>query len=187
MTGCSAPVLKSADLANLEIESKQKVSGSIKVCIDRFETPNNKPPDNIVGKATIGAFNMPAPIKADASVEMLATDLAKKTFAAAGFTIAPCPEADFTIKGTFDKLWVDEYATGFSYEYAKSQVKMDVLINDKSGKTIWANSIDKFETSPQNMMDATSADIPTLKLNLKHAMESILTDDSFWKAVTAAQ
>ena len=33
------------------------------------------------------------------------------------------------------------------------------------------------------MMDSTYADIPMLNMSLKYAMESILDDDSFWKAV----
>ncbi|NLF44202.1 MAG: hypothetical protein GX587_16035 [Bacteroidales bacterium] len=186
-TGCTAPVFKTSDLLDTGIETKQEVNGNQKVCISSFEAPNNKPPENIVGKAKVGFFNMPAPIKADTSVETMVTDLITSAFISAGFKIVPCSEADFTIKGTFDKIWVDEYATGFSLEYAKSHVKCDIMVNDYTGKTIWANSIDKFETSPQNMMDATSADIPTLQMNLKNAIGSIFTDESFWEAVNTKQ
>jgi hypothetical protein len=187
MTGCTAPVLRSSELARLTIEAKQMDNNNHKVCIERFETPKNTSPENIVGKASVGFFNVSAKIKADMSVEAMTTNLAKKAFAAAGFAIAPCSEADFSVRGTFDKIWVDEYATGFSLEYAKSHVKLDVIINNKSGKTIWANSIDKFETSPDNLWDATSSDIPTLKSNLKHALEAVFMDESFWNAINTAQ
>lgn len=187
IAGCTAPVFKSSDLLNTGMDTSQKSKGIRNVCISSFKTPNNKTPENKVGKAKVGFFNMPAPIKSDTSVEIMVTDLAQNAFSSAGFNIVPCAEADFSIIGSFDKIWVDEYATGFSYEYAKSHVKFDILVNDKTGKTIWATSIDKFETSPQNMMDATSADIPTLKLNLIHSMESIFDDDSFWEAVNSVQ
>jgi hypothetical protein len=185
VAGCTAPVFRISDLADPGTVSDVKASGDKKVCVPLVETPNNKPPENIVGQAKVGMFNMKAPIKADTSVDVLMTTLVKKAFAAAGFHVTECPDADLTIKGKFDKVWVDEYATGLTFEYAKSHVMLDIMVNDKSGKTIWANSIDKFQTSPDNSMDATHLDIPTLSSNLKSAMQEIFKDQGFWKAVNA--
>ena len=124
VSGCTTPVFKNADHITMDMETKRKTDGNRKVCISRFGAPNNKPPANIVGKATVtGAFTMSVPIKTDIPVENIVTDLVRNMFSSAGFKTVPCPEADFAIHGSFDKIWVDKQVTG-GFVYAKFHPKV---------------------------------------------------------------
>lgn len=186
VTGCAAPVFKTSDIADISIDHDRNANG-VKICISSLEFQNSKNSENIVGQAKVGFFNARKDIISDTSLNFLLTDFFTKAFSSAGFIVTTSYQSDFNLNVAFEKLWVEEYANGFTYGYSKSHIKLDIILNNKAGKAIWANSVDKFKTTPQNSMDATKLDIPVLKSNLKSVIQTVLDDNSFWNALNNNQ
>ncbi len=184
LVSCAAkPVLKSSSIDKITITPQKTSSTKQKLCISKITLPKYSSEENILGMANVGLFNSEEYIKADKPIKDIMTNFISKSFSTAGFEISECNKSDKSIEFKFDKLWIEEFADGYNLEYSKSFIKFDIIINDANGKPIWGTTIDKLLLSDKNLVDATSANIPTFKSNLKQCMELIFSNNSFWEAI----
>ncbi len=179
--GCAQTLQIDSINPDLNINTTTKLTGNSKTAIESFKI-HSKAHQYIVGEAKVGFVNSKADIVSTEEVGSIVANAVKKGFRAAGFHVVDLRDADFIVSGVVEKFWVDEYATGLSLEFSKASVRYDVIIRDRHGATIWANSLDLHKTSDESL-DATEDDIPTLSLALKESVESIFRDQSFWGAI----
>jgi hypothetical protein len=184
LAGCGGSAVKVGTLSpSLQIEDQHKVNGDIKVAVGPFEATSDRLKKKIIGKAKTGLFNADADIIANEPVESMVAAAIKNGLERAGFAVVDRPDAGYVLHGRVETFCVDEYATGMSLEYSKAHVKIEVLMDDATGKTVWGSTLDRYETSGSNLWDATDSDIPTLTKAFQFAVESIFKDEAFWKAV----
>jgi hypothetical protein len=184
LMGCGSSSVRVATLTpTLQITAGHMLGGTVKVAVEPFEVSSDPLKKNIIGKAQTGLVNSDADIVVDEPVGSIVTNVMKSAFKKAGFVVTERSSADYVVHGKVERLWVDEYATGMSLEYSKAQAKIEVLLDDAAGKTLWASTLDKYETSG-TALDATEGNIPTLTKALQSAVESLFRDDTFWKAIS---
>jgi hypothetical protein len=153
------------------------------IAIGEFEDARQDADGALIGEAKTGFFNFPTEIIADESAEVIVAEAVRDGFEKVGFAIVEPSEADYIVTGQITKFWVEEYATGASLEYAKAYVKYDLLVKNAQGKIVWGNTIDEYIVS-EKCLDATESDIPTLTRALRHSVEAIFRNESFWQAVS---
>lgn len=137
---------------------------------------------DIIGEAMTGVFNNPADIILEEPVCDVVTRTVTAGFEKAGFQVVDSNDANYDVRGTVERFWVDEFCNGVTLEYSKAAVRFDVYIVDSAAQTVWADSIDVYEDSGI-VWDATESNIPTLTSALKRAVESIFTDKQFIEAM----
>jgi ABC-type uncharacterized transport system auxiliary subunit len=182
--GCAAPQLMKKDLSPIKLQISGVVSNErpVAVCVEEFTLVKSISDPYIIGKATTGMFNITKPIRSEDPISRIVTNEIMKAFLQGGFTLENKEKSQYIVSGQIERFWVDEYATGWSLEYAKASVRYDFIIKNKDGKFVWANSIEGTHISGKSM-DATKDDIPTLLMALKKSIESIFYDKSFLKAI----
>lgn len=180
-TGCAQTMRVNLISPDLNIGRVTNLAGNVKVAFEPFEINSKDQKDNLIGKAKVGFFNSEADIISTEPVSSIIVNSVKKGFSAAGFTIVDLKDTDFIITGIVEKFWVDEYATGFSFEYSKASVRYDIIIKNRQNAPVWANTLDIFKTSGKSM-ETTGNDVPTLLLALKESVEAIFRDQTFWSA-----
>lgn len=150
------------------------------IYIQKFDVGKTIKDKYIIGEARTGFFNKKTPITSEKPIDEIITLALSKAFKKAGFIIDnDVSNADLLVNGTVDRLWVEEYATGFDLEYCRAIVRFDILVKEiKSNKIIWADSIIGHSTS-RKTMDATSQNEPTLADALQKAIGSIFEDKVF--------
>jgi hypothetical protein len=183
MVGCgtSKPINVKLTTPDLYIRPENILKKQIKIALEELKISPSIPPDNIIGRAKTGMFNVSADLVADEPINVIVTKALKKGFEQAGFKVVDLKDSNYMVEGSIEKFWVDEHATGWSFEYAKAYVRYDLIIRKPNGGTVWANTIEKFKVSRKSM-DSSSSIIPTLTLALRDSVESIFEDQSFWKA-----
>lgn len=158
-------------------------AGEKRIAVGAFEDARTDATGAHIGEAKTGAFNVSTKIIADEPVDVMVATVVRDGFQKAGFSIVEPSAADYIIMGQIRKFWVEEYATGVSFEYAKGFVNYDLFIKNAQGKIIWGNTIDQYIVSG-SCWDATEFDIPTLTKALRASVEAIFQDDGFWQAIT---
>jgi hypothetical protein len=153
----------------------------IKVTVNDFKISGHD--NNTIGMAKTGLFNVSTPIVSDVPVTTIVRNAVKKGFEGAGFAVVDLPNADYSIDGTVEKFWVEEYATGLSLEFSKAYVRYDLMLKEAQGKTIWASTQEKFKTSDKNL-ETTDYNIPTLTSALQESVEAIFENKDFLKAIS---
>jgi hypothetical protein len=182
-SGCASTLRVGSISPDINIGNPDKSANNTSVAFEPFKISSKDQKEYIIGEAKVGAFNSKADIVSDEYVSGIVERAVKKGFHIAGFNLVALKDADFTIAGGVEKFWVDEYATGLSFEYSKASVRYDLFIKNKQGATVWANTLDAFKTSDKSM-DTTGNDIPTLSAALKESVEAIFKDKTFWEALT---
>ncbi len=182
--GCAAPQLMSSyQMSDFAFTNKVPTGkGPITINIGELLIPKSLPDPFIVGEAKVGVFNETKPIRSEIPVDKLLTQELNRAFSHAGFEIKEKDRCQYFVTGQIDRFWVDEYATGFSFEYAKASIRYDIVIKNRDNQIVWGKSIHKFEMSGKSM-DATEDDIPTLLSALRNSIEDIFKDESFWKTI----
>jgi hypothetical protein len=161
-----------------------KIDQPTTIVVNEFEVKGDLLNNNIIGEAKTGILNSKTDIILEEPPQEMLGKTIEEGLKAAGFTISDNPDTtDYLLTGTLEKLWVDEYATGYSLEYSKAYVRYDVIVKKTSGQVIWANTIDEYKTS-KTCWDATSSNIDTLKKTLSGSVNAILCDESFIKIFT---
>ncbi len=180
VTGCTSQIkVKPNELLSPAVGAMENTSlKTVKIAVSDFSLKTGKGADEI-GEAKTGVFNMPTPIKIDEPANLMVSNAIKRGLSYSGFQVVGPEEADRILDGSVEEFWVDEYATGYSMEYAKARVRYDVILKDRTGKSMWAKTIEKFMTSVKSM-DATDDDIPTLKRVLNESVAALLEDPAFW-------
>jgi len=163
------------------LEKSNILNKKIRIKFDEFVSNDEKSKDNIIGEARTGIFNSKSDIISEDPVNSIITKALKIAFEKQGFIIDE-EKPDFIITGAVERFWVDEHATGMSFEYSKAYVKYDLFIKTESSKIIWGNTIDHFEKSG-NSMDTTEYDIPTLEKALLKSIQKLFLDNSFWASI----
>lgn len=135
-----------------------------------------------IGEAKTGGFNMETPIISEAPVSTVITETIRQGFRKQGVDIVASGDGVFSLDGTIEQFWVDEYATGFSLEYAKARIKYDLYLKNPQGKIVWVKSVEKFKASSKSM-DATHDDVPTLLAVLEESVKDVIDDAGFWNAL----
>ncbi len=143
---------------------------------------NTDKPSGEIGEAKTGLFNRSTPIVTEEPANLIVSNAIKKGLMDAGLLMAEPADADFKLEGSLERFWVSEYATGWTWEYAKALVRYDIILKDPNGKILWADTIELFKTSSEKM-DATQEDIPTLRAALEESVTQLLEDEGFWKAL----
>lgn len=181
--GCAAPQLKK-DLSPFKFNISRVVSEEkpVILCVEEFTVVKSISDPYMIGKATTGMFNITKPIRSEDPISHIVTSEITKAFLQGGFTLENKEKSHYIVSGQIERFWVDEYATGWSLEYAKASVRYDIIIKNKDGKFVWANSIEGTHISGKSM-DATKDDIPTLLMALKKSIESIFYNKSFLEAI----
>jgi len=184
LAGCASQMqVKPEELISTQVLKTNRIpAGTVKIAVADFSLKTDKPP-NQVGEAKTGFFNMPTPITFEKPANLIISNAVKKGLSGEGAHLVALGEADYNIDGTVETLWVDEYATGISLEYAKALVKYDVMLKDRNGKILWATTIESFKTS-EIAGDATHLDVPTLQAALDDSVSKLLEDAAFWDALS---
>jgi hypothetical protein len=120
---------------------------------------------------------------AEESPERMVTTAIRDALVKAGFNLVESKDADYVVAGQVSNFWVEEYATGVSFEYAKAFVRFDITLADRNGKILWGTTKEKYQTSSQSM-DATAQDIPMLTSALTQTVTFVVDDQSFWLALS---
>lgn len=182
--GCAAPQLMRKDLSPIEFQISGTISGGkpVTVYVEEFTVAKSISDPYVIGKATTGVFNTTKPIRSEDKISHIITNEVMKAFLQGGFTLENKEKSQYIVSGLIERFWVDEYATGWSLEYAKASVRYDIVIKNKDGNFVWANSIEGNHISGRSM-DATKDDIPTLLIALKKSIESIFYNKSFLEAI----
>jgi len=180
ISACAAPQLKKDDLL-IEPIINRVISNEklITLYVEDFGIARSVSNPSVVGEARIGMFNSPTSILSQDPVHLIITDQIKKAFLKAGFKLDEKEKAHFTISGRIERFWVNERA-GFR-ETAKASVKYDVIVKDNQGRFVWGDNVVGRATS-KNKTDVTKDDVPTLINALRNSIESIFSNESFWKA-----
>jgi hypothetical protein len=179
IAGCAGTRRVDTIIPILNIGKNSNVPSNTKVAFEPFKLTSKDQEENIIGEAKLGFFNSSATIVTTEKINSIVASALKKGFLDAGFYPADPGEADYTVTGVVEKFRVDEYATGLSLEYSKASVKYDIIVKNKKGNAVWANTMEAFKTSPTSM-DTTHNNIPTLSLALKESVEAIFRDQTFW-------
>ena len=185
VSGCTSTLKVKTSTPNLNITRQitDAPANHTTVSFEPFKIVSKDPvPQNVIGEAKVGPFNTPAKIIDSEPADKRVADAVKSGFQHAGFNLVDSQDADFTVSGAVERFWVDEYATGMSMEYSKASVRFDLLIKNRQGAIVWANTLEQFKTSDKSF-ETTANDLPTLSLALKSAVEAIFKDPTFWKAV----
>jgi hypothetical protein len=184
IAGCAAPRLMSSK-TSVEFDLGQKKLASddrFAIHVEPLATGKSISDPYVVGEAKIGAFNVRDPIRSDEPLNIILTNLLRKAFSEAGFKLEEKEKAQYVLSGQVDRFWVEEYATGWSPEYAKASVRFDLIIKNREGKFVWVNTIEASHRSEVSI-DATEHDIATLLTAAKKSIESIFKNESFWKSI----
>lgn len=180
-SGCAQTLRVESISPDLNVSKTNKVENNISVAFEPFKITSKDQKENIIGEAKVGLVNSKADIVSTEQVSSIVAGAVKKGFRDAGFNVVDLRVADFIVTGMVEKFWVDEYATGLSLEYSKGSVRYDIIIKNRQGSTVWANTQDIFKTSDKSM-DTTENNMPTLSLALKESVEAIFKDRAFWNA-----
>lgn len=182
--GCASESihLQSIESTPFKAASPAGIARGVKLAVSDFSLATGKPA-RTVGEAKTGMFNIATPVVVDQPVNALVKDAVANGLNAAGVMLLSPSEADFRVDGTVEKLWVDEYATGWSMEYAKAHVKFEIYVHNSKGDIVWAKSLEQFKASGKSA-DATADDLPTLKLALEEAVRLFIEDAGFWQAIS---
>jgi hypothetical protein len=181
--GCAQTLRVDSISPDPQVGGPVSLASNVKVAFEPFKITSKDQQENIIGEAKVGLVNSIANIVSTEQVTSMVANAVKKGFRDAGFNIVTLSDAGFIVMGMVEKFWVDEYATGLSFEYSKASVRYDIIIRNRQGATIWANTLDVYKTSDQ-AMDTTENDIPTLSVALKESVEAIFKDQSFWNAIS---
>ena len=180
-SGCAQTLRVDSINPDLNVANTGNLSGNAKVAFEPFKLASKNQEENLIGVAKIGAFNSEAQIVSTEKVSNIVASAVKRGFRDAGFNLVDSGDADFIVTGLVEKFWVDEYATGLSFEYSKASVRYDIIIRNRQGATAWANTLDVFMASEKSV-DTTVNNMPTLSLALKDSVEAIFKDQTFWNA-----
>jgi hypothetical protein len=183
ISGCMSQMqVKPEELTGSQVYTMNRPpSKPIKIAVADFSLKTGKPA-NEIGEAKTGMFNVPAPIRLEQPANLMVSNAIRGGLSSMGHQIVALGEADYNLDGTIETIWVEEYATGMSFEYAKANVKYDVILRDRNGKSLWGTSIEVFKTSGKSL-DATHDDLPTLRAALDESVSKLLEDASFWNAL----
>jgi hypothetical protein len=181
--GCTAPQLKK-DVSPTEFNISRIVSDEkpVILCVEEFTVDKSIGDPYLIGEAKTGWVNITKPIRSEDPINHIVTNEIRRAFLQGGFTLENREKSQYLVSGLIERFWVDEYATGWSLEYAKASVRYDIIIKNRDGNFVWANSIEGAHISGKSM-DATKDDIPTLLIAFKESIESIFYDKSFLKAI----
>ena len=155
---------------------------SASIAVGDFEIADPVLEYGIVGEAKTGLLNDSTDIICERSVALILADAFREAIYGAGFPEVALEDADYTLQGTIEQVWVEEHATGHLPEYAKAYVKFDTVLCNANGKEIWGHSVDIFKVS-EDCFDATEFNIPTLSAALKQGVEEVLTNEIMWQAM----
>lgn len=155
---------------------------TVRIAVGSFEITDPVLEHGIIGEAKTGFLNDSTDIICEQSVASILCDAFRQAIGKAGCSTVDTEDADYTLQGRIERVWVEEHATGHLPEYSKAYVKFDVLLSDVGGKTIWGHSVDIFKVSP-DCFEATEYNIPTLSAALKQGVEEVVSDSTFWKAM----
>jgi len=183
ISGCVSELRAKPDdlMSTKSYNSGHTLTKPITIAVSDFSLKTGKP-DNVIGEAKTGIFNSPIPITYGQPATTLISGQIKKGLSGMGFKIAAPEDAEFILDGTIESLWVEEYATGFSMEYAKANARYDVVLKDKNGKVLWGTSVESYKNSNKSM-DATYDDLPTLKAACEDSISKLFEDPSFWGTI----
>jgi hypothetical protein len=181
--GCAQTLRVESISSDLNVGKSNNGANNARVAIEPFKVNSKYQKDNVIGEAKVGLVNSKADIVSNEPVSSIVTSEVKRGFRDAGFNVVDLRDADFIVTGMVEKFWVDEYATGLSLEYSKGSVRYDMIIKNRQGATVWANTLDAFKASEKSM-DTTENNIATLSLALKESVEAIFRDQTFWNAFT---
>jgi len=178
----TVPQLKTKDLSG-EVSIKKTIphEKTIPVYIEGFTVAKTISNPFAVGEARTGGFNLPELILSDDPLHLIVTEEIKKGLHKAGFTFVEKEKAHLSVSGRIERFWVEERIGGF-VETANASVRYDVIIRDRQGRLVWANTVEAREMA-KSSLDVTKEDIPTLIKALKKSVASLFEDDSFWKAM----
>ncbi len=184
ISGCVSQIsVKPEELISTQIYKTQPAPAKpIEIAVTDFSLKTGKPA-NEIGEAKTGGFNMPTPIKTEQPANIIVSKAIQRGLSGMGHQIVEPRNAEYNLDGAVEKLWVEEYATGVSFEYAKAHVIYDVILRGKSGNILWATTIQSFKVSGKSI-EATSDDLPTLKAALTESISKLLEDPSFWHALS---
>jgi hypothetical protein len=179
MYGCASTLKIKSIEPNIKVVNNIPITHKeINIAVNKFDVKDDKIKKNIIGQAKTGLFNFKSDIILEEPIVDLFQKAIKNGFEKSGYKIVEPNFADYIIDGIIEKCWVDEYATGLSLEYSKGYIRYDLIVKNSTGKTVWGNTIEEYQTSGK-AMDTTSNDIPTLKITLENSVKSIFTDKNF--------
>jgi len=139
-----------------------------------------------VGIGKTGMFNERARIVTEQPVDVIVTQGMRTRLTEAGASVVAKDAAAYVIRGSVEEFRAEEYVTGISPEHASARVRFDVIVRNRAGKVVWAGTGDATATSPPTWNDATEFDGETLRVALASALDKVVGDGSFWKAITQA-
>lgn len=184
LSGCAAKDsrVQSITPASYGLSSGPGAAGQVKIAMGELKVQTGKS-DRLIGEAKTGGFNSLTPIRTEQTVDGIVKAALENGLREMGLQIVNPADASYRIDGVIEKFWVDEYATGRSFEYARASVKYDVYVRNAGGDVVWANTIDRFKTSGKSM-DATADNIPLLTETLAESVRALAEDTGFWKAIS---
>jgi hypothetical protein len=87
--------------------------------------------------------------------------------------------------GTLRRIWVSEFATSESFEFARAYVGCEWILRDPDGATAWAAAHEGWATSEITGSDATALIQPTLERAVEALIEALYADAALWRALEA--
>jgi hypothetical protein len=148
---------------------------------DRFQQD-----PRVVGRAATGAGNRSTPVLISTDPGELLSEVVAQALQDAGLRVGPRDQADLVLEGTVQRLWVAEFATGKSFEYARAYLWYEVVLRNAAGLVVWASSPEGFAISGLTAGDATDLVAPTLERAIEEGVEKLVADEGFWGAVGEA-
>ena len=110
MTSCgsSRPINVKLVTLDLDVRPENILKKQVKIYIEEFKISPPMPPDNIIGKAKTGFFNVTTNLVADEPISTIVTKSIKKGFEQFGFEIVDRKDANYMVQGIVEKFWVEE-------------------------------------------------------------------------------